>query len=304
MEGLDLLALFHVALHRDLHPVPQPPDVYLQYLDRAFDVGPVHLIRPAVHVPNPPPLAGDAHALSKTGPHPPLCEPPQRVLHLPPLLADQIAAGDGPAAAFASLAMHNRDPLPSFFPLPLPLLLLPLAVIQTLQPVPHARHDARDQREGRRVVVRPGEVVDASVDLRVRIPRPLGAELPDRPVRAVPGVEEAHQGIGRVAVCALRVRRGGARGDDDCGAERSRELVSQCPENARMQPCILYDILPRKEGKKKENGTNCCPSRSTDRVPPRDAALSAQQRSVGGWMPAGVERNRGVSLSLTVASHT
>jgi hypothetical protein len=59
-------------------------------------------------------------------------------------------------------------------------------------------------------------VVDTVIDLGVRVARPLGAELPYRPVVAVLGVEELDKRVERVAVCALRVRAAGPRGCDDC----------------------------------------------------------------------------------------
>jgi hypothetical protein len=58
-------------------------------------------------------------------------------------------------------------------------------------------------------------VVYAVVDLRVWIARPLGAELPYRPVVAMLRVEEFYERIERVAVGALRVGAAGPRCGDD-----------------------------------------------------------------------------------------
>lgn len=49
-------------------------------------------------------------------------------------------------------------------------------------------------------MVRPWEVVDASIDLCVRIPGALRAKLPDSPVSAMLGVEESDKRIGGVAI--------------------------------------------------------------------------------------------------------
>lgn len=63
-------------------------------------------------------------------------------------------------------------------------------------------------------MVWPGEMVDPMVHLAVRVARALCAELPDTPVLAVFGVEEADQCVERVSVCALRVGGRRARGCD------------------------------------------------------------------------------------------
>lgn len=74
-----------------------------------------------------------------------------------------------------------------------------------MQPIPHAAHDIRDQRKGRWVVIWPREVMNAIVDLGIRIPGALGAKLPDTPVLAMLEVEELDQLIERIAVCSLGI---------------------------------------------------------------------------------------------------
>lgn len=56
-------------------------------------------------------------------------------------------------------------------------------------------------------MVGPWEMMDAAIDLRVRVPGALGAELPDGPAGTVLGVEEPNEGISGVAVGAFWVRR-------------------------------------------------------------------------------------------------
>jgi hypothetical protein len=65
-------------------------------------------------------------------------------------------------------------------------------------------------------VVGEGVVVDAVVDLGVGVARSFGAELPNRPVVAMLGVEKFHERVERVAVCALGVCAAGAGRCNDC----------------------------------------------------------------------------------------
>lgn len=69
--------------------------------------------------------------------------------------------------------------------------------------------------ERRRVVVGPGEVRDAVVDGGVGVAGAFGAELPDRPVGAVGGIEEGDERGERIAVNEGGVGGAGARGYDD-----------------------------------------------------------------------------------------
>lgn len=65
------------------------------------------------------------------------------------------------------------------------------------------------------MVVRPGEVVDSSIDLRVRVARTLGAKLPYAPIFAMFRVEKINQGVEGVAVGSFGIINGGAGSCDD-----------------------------------------------------------------------------------------
>ncbi len=67
-------------------------------------------------------------------------------------------------------------------------------------------------------MVGPREVGDSAVHFGVGIPSAFSAELPDAPVCTVLAVKESDELVSRVSVRFLRVCRGGARRDDNCGA--------------------------------------------------------------------------------------
>ena len=192
VKGLDQLAILDKTLDLDLDAVTQAPTVHLEHLDLALDVQ-FAVLGPAVHIVDPAQLAGDADALAHVGPHAPLGEAVQGLLHRPALFADKVTAARRARAALAGLAVHDDD-----------------AALLGVQPITHARHDIGEQGEGRRMVVGEGVVVDAVVDVRVGVAGALSAELPDGPVVAMLLVEELDQRVERVAVGALRVGATGA----------------------------------------------------------------------------------------------
>jgi hypothetical protein len=85
--------------------------------------------------------------------------------------------------------MYHRDPLP---PSLFVFLVLIFDIVKALEPVSHTAHYIRDQREGRWVVVWPGEVVNSIVDFAVWVSCAFGAELPDTPVFVMFAVEESY----------------------------------------------------------------------------------------------------------------
>jgi hypothetical protein len=77
--------------------------------------------------------------------------------------------------------------------------------IRSRQPIPHTSHHPRNQCERRWMMVRPWIMPDPAIHLRIRVARPFGPELPDRPVGAMFRVQEFHEAVERVAVRALGV---------------------------------------------------------------------------------------------------
>jgi hypothetical protein len=152
---------------------------------------------PAIDIVYPPQLAGDADAFAHVGPHAPLCEAVQSLVHRPAFFADEVAATSSSRSPLAGFAMYDDDPA---------LLLV--------EPVAHAGHDVWYEGKGRRVMVREGVVVDAIVHLRVWVARPFGAKFPDGPIVAMLGVEKLYERVKRVAIGALRIRAARARCSD------------------------------------------------------------------------------------------
>jgi hypothetical protein len=66
------------------------------------------------------------------------------------------------------------------------------------------------------MVVRKGEMVNAIVDLRVRIPCSFCSEFEDGPVLSMFAVEKGNQLIEGVSIGLLWPDRAGSGGDDDC----------------------------------------------------------------------------------------
>ena len=170
VKCLDGLALVHETFYCDLDAIPQTPCVNLKDLDLAFDVK-LLVLCPAVNVPNPSDLAGNADTLAKAGTHSPFREPGQCIAGFPALLADQVAAHYRPASAFPSLAVYYDCPS--------------RLRLRAFQPITHASHDVGYQCERRWVMVRPGVMPYPPVDLRVRITGAFGAKLPYRPFFAM-----------------------------------------------------------------------------------------------------------------------
>lgn len=122
METLDLLALVDIALNGNFDAISQTPNMQLEDLNRPLNVFLVHLVRPPVDVSHPAQLAGNTHTGPEPHSHAPRREPLKRIFHLPSLLADQVAARDGPTASFTGFAVHNSHSLP-FGRLRLPLAI-------------------------------------------------------------------------------------------------------------------------------------------------------------------------------------
>lgn len=64
-------------------------------------------------------------------------------------------------------------------------------------------------------MVRPGEMVDSSIHLRVRVSSAFRAKLPYTPLRAMFRVEEINQGVKGIAVRSFGEVQGGSGGSDD-----------------------------------------------------------------------------------------
>jgi hypothetical protein len=87
-----------------------------------------------------------------------------------------------------------------------------------LNPIAHGSHEIWDDCKGRRVVVRPREVVYPVVNLRVRISSALGSKLEYGPIFAVLSIEEANELIKGVPVGFLRPYRTRTGSNDNCKA--------------------------------------------------------------------------------------
>jgi hypothetical protein len=195
MESLDQLAILDEALDLNLDAIPEPPAVHLHDLDLPFDVE-FAVLCPAIDVSNPAYLAGNTDTFAHVWAHAPLSEALEGLVHWPAFLTDEIAATGGTRSSLSGFAVN--DDYSSFL---------------LMQPIAHAGHDVRYQREGWRVVVGEWVVIDAVVDFGVWIARPFGAELPYRPVVAMLGVEELYERVEGIPVCALRIctTRSGSR---------------------------------------------------------------------------------------------
>ena len=65
------------------------------------------------------------------------------------------------------------------------------------------------------MVIRPGVVMNSSIDLRVGVSRALSTKLPDAPVFVMFRIEKIHQGVEGVAIRSSGVISGGARSRDN-----------------------------------------------------------------------------------------
>lgn len=78
------------------------------------------------------------------------------------------------------------------------------------------------------MVVWPGEMVDSSIHLRVRVSSALGPKLPYAPLGAMFRVEEINQGVEGIAVRSFGEVQGGAGGSDDWVARLAVYSTQRC----------------------------------------------------------------------------